>query len=181
MIDAETINLVLSVLGARQLSTLDVTGGAPELNPHFRDLVQRARAIGVHVIDRCNLTVLFEPHHEDLAEFLACHQVEITASLPCYSAANVNKQRGEGVFEKSITALQMLNALGYGRNDLMLNLVYNPQGPSLPPDQHKLEADYKHELFEKFGIIFNQLYVLANMPIHGFGSTLISRGQFADY
>ncbi len=181
--DEETIALVLQVLEDRHLATLDVTGGAPELNPHFRRLVRAARAIGVRVIDRCNLTVLFEPQQEDLASFLAEHRVEVTASLPCYSQANVDQQRGDGVFDKSIAALRQFNAFGYGRPDsgLILNLVYNPQGPSLPPGQYQLESDYKRELADHFDIAFNQLYVLTNMPIQRFGSTLISKGQFVDY
>jgi radical SAM/Cys-rich protein len=183
MMDADTMALVPRVLKARRLSTLDLTGGAPELNPHFRDLAREAREIGVRVIDRCNLTVMFEPDQGGLAEFFAAHQVEVTASLPCYSMANVDRQRGEGVFEKSIAALRALNTLGYGRErgELILNLVYNPQGPSLPPDQQKLEADYKRELAAHFGIVFNRLYVIANMPIQRFGSTLVSKGQFANY
>jgi radical SAM/Cys-rich protein len=181
--DAGTIDLVLQVLRDRELSNMDLTGGAPEMNPHFRRLVQEAAAMGVRVIDRCNLTILFEPGHEDLAEFLAAHRVEVTASLPCYSQENVDKQRGGGVFEKSIAALQRLNHLGYGVPDsgLVLNLVYNPLGPSLPPDQQKLEADYQRELAARFGIRFNHLFVLANMPIQRFGSMLISKGQFAEY
>ena len=181
--DAETIDLVLAVLKVRQVKTLDLTGGAPELNPHFRQLVSHARALGVKVIDRCNLTVLFEQGQEGLAQFLADQQVEVTASLPCYLQSNVDKQRGDGAFDKSIAALQMLNALGYGQPDtgLVLNLVYNPLGPSLPPEQQQLEAAYRCELGERFGIVFNQLFVIANMPIQRFGSTLISKGQFVDY
>lgn len=183
MMDEETVALVLEVLEDRRLSMLDLTGGAPELNQHFRKLVGAARALGVHVIDRCNLTVLFEPGQEGLACFLAEHRVEVTASLPCYSHDNVDQQRGDGVFDKSIAALQAFNALGYGRPDsgLILNLVYNPQGPSLPPNQQALEADYKRELAAHFDITFNQLYVLANMPIQRFGSMLISKGQFTQY
>lgn len=183
MMDGDTVDLVLQVLRARSLTTLDLTGGAPELNTHFRRLVTGARALGVRVIDRCNLTILSEPGHEDLASFLAEQQVEVTASLPCYSQANVDKQRGDGVFERSIDALQRLNALGYGSpgSGLILNLVYNPQGPVLPPGQQQLQADYKRELTTHFGIVFNQLYVLANMPIKRFGSMLVSKGQFSDY
>ncbi|OGB26598.1 MAG: radical SAM protein [Burkholderiales bacterium RIFCSPLOWO2_02_FULL_57_36] len=183
MMDEETVDLVLQVLKSRHLSTLDLTGGAPEMNPHFRHLVRKARELGVRVVDRCNLTILFEPGYEDLARFLADQQVDITASLPCYSQENVDRQRGNGVFDKSIAALQALNALGYGRQDsgLTLSLVYNPQGPSLPPNQHTLEADYQRELAANFGIEFNQLYVLANMPIQRFGSMLVSKGQFASY
>lgn len=181
--DAGHAALVLRVLEARGVGTLDLTGGAPELNPHFRELVRGARALGVRVIDRCNLTILSEPGQEDLAEFLAAHQVEITASLPCYSPANVDRQRGDGVFDRSIDALRRLNALGYGDPDgpLGLNLVYNPQGPVLPPPQAALQADYQRELAEHFNIRFNHLFTLANMPIQRFGSTLVSKGTFADY
>ena len=168
---------------ARAVRTLDLTGGAPELHPGFRDLVRAARALGVKVIDRCNLTILFEPGHEGLAEFLAEHEVEVVASLPCYSVDNVDRQRGKGVFDKSIAALQRLNALGYGRegSGRVLNLVYNPQGAVLPPPQPALEADYKRELGAQFGIVFNSLFALANMPIQRFGSMLISKGQFNGY
>lgn len=180
---AKTVDLVLAVLKARQIKTLDLTGGAPELNSHFRYLVSHARALGARVIDRCNLTVLFEPGQENLAQFLADQQVEITASLPCYLQSNVDKQRGDGTFDKSIAALQMLNALGYGQPDSgqVLNLVYNPPRPTLPPDQQQLEAAYRRELGDRFDIVFNQLFVIANMPIQRFGSTLISKGQFSDY
>jgi radical SAM/Cys-rich protein len=183
MMDAVTLALIPRVLAARGIGTLDLTGGAPELHPQFRDLVRQARGLGVNVIDRCNLTILFEPGQEGLAEFLAAEGVEVVASLPCYSADNVDRQRGEGVFETSIRALQKLNALGYGREGtgLLLNLVYNPQGASLPPPQAQLEADYKRELAGQFGVVFNTLFALANMPINRFGSTLISKGQFADY
>ncbi|NMM25850.1 MAG: radical SAM/Cys-rich domain protein [Glaciimonas sp.] len=183
MMDDDNLALIPSVLTARGIGTLDLTGGAPELHQGFRPLVQAASALGVKVIDRCNLTILFEPDQEDLAEFLAEHRVDVVASLPCYSLANVDRQRGEGVFDKSIAALQQLNALGYGRagSDLTLNLVYNPQGAVLPPEQTKLQADYKRELFAHFGIVFNELFTLANMPIQRFGSMLISNGQFNDY
>ncbi|MBX9793252.1 MAG: arsenosugar biosynthesis radical SAM protein ArsS, partial [Burkholderiaceae bacterium] len=182
--DATTADLVLAVLERRRIETLDLTGGAPELNPQFRRLVQAARSMGVRVIDRCNLTILFEPGQQDLAEFLADQQVEVVASLPCYSVANVDRQRGEGVFDKSIAALQCLNALGYaqpGSTTLTLNLVYNPQGPVLPPPQGALEADYRRELEAHFGIRFNHLFALTNMPIQRFGSTLVSKGQFESY
>ena len=183
MMDGETVDLVLEVLRTRRLKALDLTGGAPELNVHFRRLVRSARALGVNVIDRCNLTILSEPGQEDLAQFLAQERVEIVASLPCYSAANVDLQRGDGVFERSIAALQALNALGYAddASGLRLSLVYNPQGATLPPPQAALEADYKRELGAHFGIRFNQLFVLANMPIQRFGSTLISKGGFQSY
>ncbi|HEX5128182.1 MAG TPA: arsenosugar biosynthesis radical SAM (seleno)protein ArsS [Usitatibacter sp.] len=179
----ETADQVLEYLAASGATTLDITGGAPELNPHFRHLVRSARARGARVIDRCNLTILFEPGQEDLAEFLAAERVDIVASLPCYTAELVNRQRGEGVYEKSVDAIRKLNALGYGReaSALTLDLVYNPQGPSLPPGQAKLEADYKRILGEQFGIVFNHLFTLANMPIQRFGSTLVSKGQFNAY
>ena len=183
MMDEALLALIPQVLAARKIGTLDLTGGAPELHPGFRALVRAARALGVHVIDRCNLTILHESGQEDLADFLAAQQVEVIASLPCYSAANVDRQRGDGVFDKSIVALQRLNALGYGQpgSGLLLNLVYNPQGPALPPDQQRLQADYQRELRTHFGIEFNALYALANMPIQRFGSTLVSKGTFADY
>ena len=181
--DMETVDLVLQVLETRSIGTLDITGGAPELNSHFRYLVDRARQAGIEVIDRCNLTVLFESGQGDMAHFLAEHGVVITASLPCYSQKNVDSQRGDGVFEKSIAALRTLNALGYGKpdGDLTLNLVYNPLGPFLPPEQSKLEADYRRELAHNFGIEFNRLYVLVNMPIQRFGRMLLSRGQMSSY
>ncbi len=183
MMVGAVVELIPQVLAARRIGTLDLTGGAPELHPEFRDLVGKATAQGVHVIDRCNLTILFEQGQDGLGEFLASHKVEVVASLPCYSSANVDRQRGEGVFDKSIAALKQLNALGYGHegSGLTLGLVYNPQEPSLPPDQVALQADYKRELFEHFGIVFNHLFVIANMPIQRFGSTLISRGKFSDY
>jgi radical SAM/Cys-rich protein len=180
--DEATIDTVLDLLVAKDIRTLDLTGGAPELNPHFRRLVREARARGVHVMDRCNLTILFEPGQDDLAAFLAQHEVEIVASLPCYLEDNVDRQRGQGVFDKSIRALQALNALGYGNDArLPLSLVFNPQGASLPPPQDRLEADYRRFLGERFGIRFTRLYALANMPIARFGSTLVSKGQFRDY
>lgn len=183
MMDAETVALVLQVLRLREVGTLDLTGGAPELNDHFRELVREARAAGARVIDRCNLTILSEAGQEDLADFLAGYGVEVTASLPCYSAARVDRQRGDGVFERSIAGLQRLNRLGYGQDGtgLVLNLVYNPQGPVLPPSQAELEADFKRELMLHFGIRFNQLFTLANMPIQRFGSTLVSKGTFGAY
>ena len=179
----EGIELVLQVLAARDIKTLDLTGGAPEMHPKFRYLVAKASAMGVKVIDRCNLTILFEPDQEGLAEFLAEHKVEVVASMPCYSPANVEKQRGKGVFDKSIAGLQALNAVGYGmpNSELVLNLVYNPLGPSLPPNQQALEADYKRELAKHFDISFNQLFALANMPIKRFGSMLLSKGEFEPY
>ncbi len=183
MMDEEHLALVAEVLAARHVSRLDLTGGAPELNRGFRALVQQARALDVEVIDRCNLTILFEPGQLGLAEFLAENRVEIVASMPCYSVENVDKQRGEGTFEKSIKGLQQLNALGYGQagSELVINLVYNPQGATLPPNQAELEADYKRELASHFGIEFNQLFTLANMPIKRFGSQLLSSGQLTPY
>ena len=183
MMDGDTVQRVLDVLRQRRLSTLDLTGGAPELNVHFRTLVAGARALGVRVIDRCNLTILSEPGQEGLAEFLAAQGVEVTASLPCYSPANVDRQRGDGVFDRSIAGLRALNALGYGQDGsgLVLNLVYNPQGPVLPPPQGPLEADYKRELLLHFGIRFDHLFALTNMPIQRFGSTLVSKGTFGTY
>ena len=165
------------------IQTVDLTGGAPELNPNFRFLVGESRRSGRHVIDRCNLTVLFEPGMEDLAGFLADNEVEIVASLPCYTAANVDKQRGFGVFDKSIKALQELNRLGYGlpNSPLLLNLVYNPLGPSLPPPQERLEADYKLQLRDHFGIEFHHLYTLTNMPIKRFAAQLQQGGNHAEY
>ncbi len=183
MMDRPTVDMVLEFLQSSGVRHLDLTGGAPEINPHFRYLVREARKLGTHVIDRCNLTVLEEPGQENLAGFLAAERVEIVASLPCYTEELVDRQRGKGVYETSIRAIRRLNALGYGRagSALMLNFVYNPQGPSLPPPQEALEADYKRELGARFGIEFNYLYTLANMPIQRFGSTLVSKGRFRTY
>ncbi|MBZ0141739.1 MAG: arsenosugar biosynthesis radical SAM protein ArsS [Pseudorhodoplanes sp.] len=179
----ETIDAVIAFLERQRASTLDITGGAPELNPHFRRLVTTARERGVRVMDRCNLTILEVEGQEDLAAFLAAQQVEIVASLPCYLEDNVDAQRGRGVFEASLRGLRRLNALGYGEetSGLVLNLVYNPQGPVLPPRQDALEADYRRILGTRHGIRFNQLYTLANMPIQRFGSMLISKKQFDSY
>lgn len=183
MMSAELIDLIPPVLTARQITTLDLTGGAPEMHQDFKRLVLAARALGVKVIDRCNLTILMEDGYEDLADFLADNQVEIVASLPCYSVENVDKQRGKGTFDASILGLQKLNALGYGKagSGLTLNLVYNPQGASLPPNQQALEADYKRELMQHFGIEFNQLFALTNMPIQRFGAVLLAKKQFHPY
>jgi radical SAM/Cys-rich protein len=180
---AETADLVLALLARRRIAMLDVTGGAPEINPQFRRLVRSARDLGVKVMDRCNLTVLETEGQHDLAEFLARFEVEIVASLPCYRQDNVDRQRGKGVFETSIRALRRLNALGYGRDGsgLVLDLVYNPQGPSLPPEQTALEADYRRILGQEHGVAFNRLFVLANMPIQRFGSMLVSNGEFEPY
>ena len=178
----ETALQLLEYLEASGASTLDITGGAPELNAQFRMLVREARGRGVHVIDRCNLTVLNQPGQEDLASFLAAQGVAIVASLPCYTEELVDRQRGKGVYESSIAAIRQLNALGYGKagSPLTLDLVYNPQGPSLPPPQTALEADYKRILGAK-GLVFNRLLTLANMPIQRFGSTLVTKGQFNSY
>jgi radical SAM/Cys-rich protein len=183
MMDEATIELVIQVLRECRIGALDITGGAPELHPAFRTLVEAATQLGVKVMDRCNLTILFEAGQEGLAEFLATQRVDVIASLPCYSSKNVDQQRGDGVFDKSIAALRELNALGYGQSGtgLTLDLVYNPLGPSLPPAQAALEEDYRRELFQHFGVTFNHLYTLVNMPIQRFGSTLISKGQFNDY
>ena len=179
----EVADLGLEFLARRRIGTLDITGGAPELNPHFRRLVATARAMGVRVMDRCNLTILEVAGQEDLAEFLAGQQVEIIASMPCYLEDNVDRQRGKGVFGGSIRGLQRLNALGYGRegSGLILSLVYNPQGPALPPPQAALEADYRRVLGDGYGVTFTRLFTMANMPIQRFGSTLISKGEFESY
>ncbi len=180
----ETVDAVIGFLAANpEITAIDLTGGAPELNRHFRRLVIAARARGLRVIDRCNLTILEESGFEDLAAFLAAHGVEVVASLPCYLEENVEKQRGKGTFAASLKGLRRLNALGYGRGDggLVLNLVYNPQGASLPPAQATLEAAYKQQLGEHHGIVFDHLFTLANMPIQRFGSMLISKGEFNAY
>lgn len=179
----ESLALLHRVIDAHSVQTLDLTGGAPEMHPRFREIVSHARREGLRVIDRCNLTILSEPGYADLADFLAEQGVEVTASLPCYSRENVDKQRGDGVFDASIAGLQQLNRLGYGRggSGLILNLVYNPQGPSLPPAQAQLEADYKAHLAEDFGIYFNHLLTITNQPIARFGSTLVSKGTFNSY
>jgi len=183
MMSAATVDAVIGYLSGSGVRTLDLTGGAPELHPGFRRLVGAARELGLRVIDRCNLTVLREPGQEDTAVFLADNKVEIVASLPCYLKENVDNQRGEGVYEGSLEALRLLNRLGYGLpgSGLVLNLVYNPQGPVLPPPQQDLERDYRRYLADQYGIAFNRLLTLANMPINRFGSTLVSRGEFDGY
>jgi radical SAM/Cys-rich protein len=183
MMTAEVITDIEALLDTGRIKLLDLTGGAPELSPHFRRIVAYARARNVDVIDRCNLTVLFEPGQESLAEFLADQRVKVTASLPCYLEDNVDKQRGDGVFQKSIEGIRKLNQLGYGieGSGLSLDLVYNPQGASLPPPQQALEADYKRELGARYGIWFSHLFTITNMPIQRFGSTLISKGLFEPY
>jgi radical SAM/Cys-rich protein len=179
----ETIDLVLDYVKKHQIKTIDLTGGAPEMNPDFRYLVKAARSLGVHVMDRCNLTILQEPGYEYLAEFLSENEVEIVASLPCYTQDNVDKQRGKGVFDGSMLALQKLNQLGYGEGheNRKLSLVYNPVGAFLPPSQESLQADYKRELAEHFDIHFDQLFTITNMPISRFGSVLLSKGEFENY
>ena len=182
IMDEKTVADVIRYLKKQNLKTLDLTGGAPEMNPYFKELVTAARQLGVHVIDRCNLTILTEPGYEDLAEFLAENKVEVIASMPCYLEQNVDAQRGKGVFENSLKGLRQLNAMGYGIDkDLVLNLVYNPQGANLPPSQEELEPAYKKVLSETYGISFNHLYTIANMPIKRFGSTLLSKGEFDSY
>lgn len=176
---AEAVIRFLDVSGA---GTLDITGGAPEMNPHFRYLVDEARARGRKVIDRCNLTIFYEEGMEDLPDFLASRQVEVIASLPCYQEANVDKQRGGGTFRKSVDALKWLNELGYGtKEELALNLVYNPVGPHLPPAQDKLEADYKEKLYDDFGIVFNRLYTITNMPITRYAKYLKAFKEYDAY
>mmetsp|Transcript_23123 Transcript_23123/g.75387 ORF Transcript_23123/g.75387 Transcript_23123/m.75387 type:complete len:421 (-) Transcript_23123:54-1316(-) len=182
--DAATVDRLLELLrGSPEVRTLDVTGGAPELNPNFRTLVRGARELGLEVIDRCNLTVLLEPGQGDLAQFLADNGVTVVASLPCYSEANVDKQRGRGVFDKSIEALKMLNAVGYGveGSSLTLDLMYNPGGPFLPPSSEKLEGDYKQKLADDFGITFSSLLTLTNMPIKRFADFLVREGELEAY
>ena len=183
LMDRDNIDTVLSFLDRQNVQTLDVTGGSPEMNPHFRDLFREAHSMGVKLMDRCNPTIIEEEGYNWVPEFLAEHRVEVVASLPCYTSDNVDAQRGNGVFEASISALKKLNGLGYGKagTGLELNLVYNPLGPSLPPPQEALEQDYKDHLGNEFGIEFNSLFTLANMPIQRFGSVLISKGQFEDY
>ncbi|MFT5217990.1 MAG: radical SAM/Cys-rich protein [Planctomycetota bacterium] len=177
------IEHLLKILEIPTVHTLDLTGGAPEMNPLFKELVIAARERGIKVIDRCNITILLEPGYEDMADFLAEQEVQIVASLPCYLEDNVDGQRGKGVYQKSIEGLQMLNRLGYGEEGgpLTLTLVYNPTGAYLPPPQEALEQDYRKFLGEKFAVKFNQLFTITNMPIARFGSTLISKGEFENY
>ena len=182
MMDKINVDRVIHFAKENNIKTVDLTGGAPEINKYFTYLIESCTRNGIHVIDRCNLTILNEKGMESLPIFLADNKVEIIASLPCYKEQNVNKQRGKGVFESSIAALKKLNALGYGSsNQLTVNLVYNPQGAELPPDQQKLEKEYKLFLNESFGIKFNNLYTITNMPINRFGSTLVSKNLFKDY
>jgi radical SAM/Cys-rich protein len=183
LMDRNTMEIALAVAKRCGVQTLDLTGGSPEMNPLFRWLVKAARSCGLHVMDRLNPTIIEEPGYKWVAGFLAAHGVEAVASLPCYSEENVDQQRGNGVFASSIRALQTLNSLGYGHpgTGLALNLVYNPNGAFLPPPQAGLEEDYRRFLGERFGIVFNELYALANMPIKRFGSWLLSKNKFDDY
>ena len=182
MMNKINVDRVIHFAKENNIKTVDLTGGAPEINKYFTYLIESCTRNGIHVIDRCNLTILNEKGMESLPIFLSDNKVEIIASLPCYKEQNVNKQRGKGVFESSIAALKKLNALGYGSsNQLTVNLVYNPQGAELPPDQHKLEKEYKLFLNENFGIKFNNLYTITNMPINRFGSILVSKNLFKDY
>ena len=183
LMSRETVDAVLRFLGRTNIPTVDITGGAPELNPTFDYLVESAVGLGRHVMDRCNLTVIFEPGKDYLPEFFERHRVELVCSLPCYSEENVDRQRGKGTFELSIRALQMFNELGYGQSEsgLVLHLVYNPVGPHLPPPQDQLEQDYKRILKEKFGIVFNRLYCLSNMPITRYATHLKLRSEYEKY
>ena len=179
----ETLEQILTLAETAQVQTLDLTGGAPEMHPDFRPFVEAVRQRGIEVIDRCNLSILEQPGYETMADFLAGQRVKIVASLPCYLEDNVDKQRGKGVFRQSLAALARLNRLGYGQpgSGLELNLVYNPQDAVLPPDQPTLEQAYKHHLKAQYGVVFNHLYSLVNMPIQRFGSTLVSQGRFEAY
>ena len=179
----ETMQECLDAVAKGAIPVVDVTGGAPEMNPNFRWLVAESRKLGARVIDRCNLTILLAPGFDDLPAFLAGHEVEVVASLPCYLAENTDAQRGEGVFDRSIEALKRLNAVGYGRpgGAPALNLVYNPVGPSLPPDQSALEASYRHQLRTRFGVEFNSLYTITNMPISRFLEDLVASGRYELY
>ena len=183
MMSEDIIKLIPKVIKANNIKLLDITGGAPELHPKFKQLVTEVRSQNVEVMDRCNLTILSEPGHENLASFLASNKVQVTASLPCYLKENVDKQRGIGVFEKSILALRQLNYYGYGIKDkgLILNLVFNPSGPHLPPSQEELENTYRHELKERYGIFFSNLFVLANMPINRYEKYLNLIGKMKEY
>lgn len=182
MMDEQTVQVLLTLIKSKRFATLDLTGGAPEMHPDFRRLVRAARAAGMEVIDRCNLTILLEPGYEDLAAFLAEQQVHVVASLPCYLEDNVEKQRGKGVYGKSVEAIRLLNSLGYARSDeLVLDLVYNPVGAHLPPPQASLEQDYKRELATRFDLVFNHLLTITNMPISRFGAVLLANGGFDDY
>lgn len=179
----DTAEQCIQALAQTDIPTVDITGGAPELNPNFRWLVEQAHALGRHVLDRCNLSVLLLPSQADLGEFLAKHRVEVVASLPSYQAGQTNAQRGEGIFEKSIEALRLLNRLGYGQPDsgLLLNLVYNPTGAFLPPKQEAIEAQFRKELLARQGVSFNHLYTITNMPISRFLEFLLESGNYEQY
>lgn len=181
MMDEKTAVAVISFLNKTKIPKLDLTGGAPELNPNFKYLVKEGKKLKRHIMDRCNLTVFYEEGMDDLPEFLANHEVEVIASLPCYSKDNVDKQRGKGIFDKSIDALIWLNKLGYGNSRLILNLVYNPAGAYLPPSQETLEDEYRKKLYEDFGIVFNKLYTITNMPITRYKSYLQAIGKYEEY
>lgn len=183
LMSRETIDLVLEFLDTQQIRNLDLTGGSPEMNPHFRYLVTTARSLGVSVMDRCNPTILVEPGYEDLPKFFSDNELTVIASMPCYQEQNVDKQRGHGVYRDSIAGLKRLNAMGYGHagSGLTLNLVYNPDAPILPPAQASLAADYKKALWDEHGIVFNDLFCLANMPIARFGARLLAKNQYVDY
>ena len=183
IMERKTVDRLLELISKSQAHTVDITGGAPEMNPHFKDFVAQIRQMDKDVIDRCNLTIFYEKGYEEIPEFLRDHQIQVVASLPCYSMENVDKQRGKGVFDQSIRALQKLNELGYGKNDekLKLSLVYNPVGNHLPPDQQKLEADFKRELKKHFGIEFDHLYTITNMPIKRYLEQLKRFDQLEDY
>ena len=180
----ETMQQCLDILGAYDIPSLDLTGGAPEMNPHFRWLVEQASSMGKHVMDRCNLTIInANKKYHDLPEFFAEHQVEVISSLPHYTSLRTDRQRGDGVFDRSIDAMRRLNEVGYGieGSGLQFNLVYNPTGAILPGPQESLEADFKRELKRKFGVEFNQLFVITNMPISRFLDYLISSGNYEEY
>jgi radical SAM/Cys-rich protein len=183
IMDRKTVDHLIAFLSISNVQTVDLTGGAPELNPHFRYFVEKIRDLGIHVMVRCNLTVIYEPNLEDLPAFYKQHQIELVCSLPCYLEDNVDEQRGRGVYQKSIDALKTLNAIGYGQpgTGLLLHLVYNPVGASLPPDQDELERDYKRELKDRHNISFNRLYTITNMPIKRFADFLKRRGLYASY
>ena len=180
MIGPEVARRVAEWIAAFRPEVVDITGGAPELSGCFRFLVESARTAGARVMDRCNLTIIEEPGYEDLPDYLALHEVEVVASLPCYSPENVNKQRGQGVFERSISALRKLNRVGYGTR-LPLHLVYNPLGAKLPGPQAALEADYKESLLRDFGVVFNRLFTLTNQPIARFAEDLRKQGRWDEY
>ena len=182
MMNKATVDQVLDFAVNSNIKVIDLTGGAPEMNEHFRYIIEFCKTNNIHVIDRCNLTILAEEGMENLAQVLCENKVEVVASLPCYFEKNVDSQRGKGVFSCSIKMIKKLNDLGYANeDDLKLNLVYNPLGPVLPPDQNKLEKEYKSYLDENFGIKFNNLYTITNMPINRFGSTLVSNNLFKNY